>query len=286
MSIHFFSQLPNVLAVSSTKEDGPMGSSTNPGPNGEFFKNSTKFMNGFGIDADGRLVRAGQVHNSIVHTFSQLPVLEEVVGPDKFSAKVRRVPDVDGLVTHNPEAVLGVVTSDCYPLFFYYPATSSLAPCGIIGLVHAGRAGVMLKIPNAAVEAMYLAGAQKLGEIRVAIGPGICGECHTLHRQRDKTDITFFELGYPKCISPAKFDSEMVEIDLLYVIRRQLLQAGINTGHIEISGECTACPKNREKFFSYRRDNGQTGNVQNMLSIIGFRRKDRSSSKEPSGSRR
>src|SRR3989344_3413573 len=278
MSIHFLQQFPKVLAVSSIKEDGPMGSSKNPGSDGGFFKNATRFLNGFGIDVDSQLVRAGQVHGSVVRTFSQLPALEEVVGPDGFSAKVRRVPDVDGLVTHNPEAVLGVVASDCYPLFFYYPATSSLAPRGIIGVAHAGRAGVMLKIPNKAVEAMYLAGAQKLGEIRVAIGPGICGKCHTLHRQRDEADIAFFKLGYPKCISPVDSDPEMVGIDLLYVIRLQLIQAGINAGHIEISGICTACPENREKFFSYRRDNGRAGNVQNMLSMIGFRRKSRSGS--------
>ena len=89
-----------------------MGSSKNPGSDGGFFKNATRFLNGLGIDVDSQLVRAGQVHGSVVRTFSQLPALEEVVGPDGSAAKVRRVPDVDGLVRHNPEAVLRVVASD------------------------------------------------------------------------------------------------------------------------------------------------------------------------------
>ncbi|OHA01386.1 MAG: hypothetical protein A3H71_03570 [Candidatus Sungbacteria bacterium RIFCSPLOWO2_02_FULL_48_13b] len=263
-----------------------MGSSKNPGPDGGSFRNSARLLNGFGIDAKERLVRAGQVHGASVRWIHQLPPKEETTGPDGSAAKVRRVADVDGLVTYNPEIVLGVVASDCYPIFFYYPPTSSMAPHGIIGMAHAGRAGVMLKIANVAVEAMYLAGAQKLSEIRVAIGPGICGKCHILHHKRDKADITFFELGYPKCISPAKSGPEMVGVDLLYVIRRQLIQAGIHAEHIEVSGECTACPENREKFFSYRRDKREAGNVQNMLSIIGFRGRDRSGSEEPSGSMR
>src|SRR3989344_839261 len=181
MSIHFLQQFPKVLAVSSTKADGPMGSSKNPGPDGGSFRNSARLLNGFGIYAKERLVRAGQVHGASVRWIHQLPPKEETTGPDGSAAKVRRVADVDGLVTYNPE---------------------------------------------------------------------------------------------------------IVGVNLLYVIRRQLIQAGIHAEHIEVSGECTACPENREKFFSYRRDKREAGNVQIMLSIIGFRGRDRSGSEEPSGSMR
>lgn len=101
------------------------------------------------------LVRMHQVHGADVHVVT--------------AGSLETVPRVDGLVTR--QRGLGLVTraADCVPVLLADPAA------GVVGAVHAGRAGVASGVVGAALTAMRGLGA---GEVTGWVGPHVCGACY------------------------------------------------------------------------------------------------------------
>lgn len=54
-------------------------------------------------------------------------------------------------------------------------------------------------------------------------------------------------------------------LDLPYLNKVQLLQAGLIKSHIELSNICTACDTKR--FFSYRKEEGCSGRFMSMIGL-------------------
>lgn len=75
----------------------------------------------------------------------------------------------DALVTREPGILLGITVADCVPVILVD------AEAGVVGVVHAGRAGMQLDIVGAAVDAMRALGAQQLDAV---VGPSVCARCY------------------------------------------------------------------------------------------------------------
>jgi len=160
--------------------------------------------------------------------------------------------EADGLVTDIPGVVLTILTADCVPILCYDPGRK------VIAAVHAGWKGSRLGIAAKAVRTMTEEYGSDPGEIRVAIGPSIGGCCYEVG-----SDVAAHFMEVEEAIRPGRDDRFF--LDLKTVNRRQILEAGVLPEHIETSPICTACE--RERFFSYRAEEGCDGRFMSCIMI-------------------
>lgn len=167
-----------------------------------------------------------------------------------------RIENVDGLVTAEPRAPLGVKTADCLPIFFVETETRT------VGLVHAGWKGVAAGIPSLGVDLMSGRGLYP-ETLYAAIGPSI-GPCHYVVHKERRDEM----LAMNPHISENDFHEtpEGFQTDLRTMTVRMLTAAGIPLENIDASAPCTACEP--EHFFSYYRDKIK---FDSLLSVIAIR---------------
>lgn len=86
--------------------------------------------------------------------------------------------DLDGIFTDQKNKVLVIKVADCYPILFYHPA-------GIIGAVHAGRAGTENQIIQKVLQ--HFKEERQLDRgWSIWLGPRICNDCYQINRETDE----------------------------------------------------------------------------------------------------
>lgn len=236
MRLKVFDQYPELVYGFSEKADGGMCRVKDYQSNIAGTRNRQKFLAKYRINASQTVI-AGLTHSANIARIDQ-----------NFKQQV--IPNTDGLVTRELNRFLTVTTADCFPVYFYDPINKA------VGLVHAGWRGIVLGIVPSAVKEMQKQFKTNPQDLTVGIGPGIL-PCH-FEIQADV--LSRFEL-YPQQIINQE---GKIFVDLTAIIKRQLLECGLKSGKIEISGECTYCLK--EKYFSFRRDK----KLEPMLAVIGI----------------
>lgn len=169
-------------------------------------KNRHKFLKKhFGKE---KIIFGNQIHSDNIKI-----VTEKDIG--------RRFNSVDGFITDRKNVPVAVFTADCLPVFIFDKVKK------IIGLIHAGRIGLMNLIVEKAIDFFVKNFSSNPKNIFVAIGPHIKKCCYGL--------------------------------DLDKIIIKQLLNKGIKKiSPIDI---CT----HDEKFFSYRRDKTKRRMISLMM---------------------
>lgn len=161
--------------------------------------------------------------------------------------------DTDGFYTNEKNILLTLCYADCVPIYFYAPAS------GYIGMVHAGWKGTVAKIAAEMVTKWQAEGISP-EEIKVVIGPSICGGCYIVDdRIIDQVKQVCAHSRPYREVSEGQY-----ELDLKKLNKSILQEAGVKD--INISSFCTSCAK--EDFFSHRRDQGKTGR---LMSFIGWK---------------
>ncbi len=141
----------------------------------------------------------------------------------------------DGLVTDRPGVALCCSFADCHPVILFDPGRTALA------LVHAGWRGTEAGIAGVAVATLEREYGCAPGDLRAAIGPGICGACYEVGP----------EVGdrfQPAFVSPGPGDRQ--HLDLAAANHAQLLAAGLPAARIETLDVCTS---ESSDLFSHRR---------------------------------
>jgi polyphenol oxidase len=186
-----------------------------------------------GADAwPGDYVRVKQIHSNVV----------------AVAAKGGAPPcEGDALVTAEPGVFAGIRTADCVPILLADPVRRAVAA------VHAGWRGTAANIAGEAVRKLRDEFGTESKDVIAAIGPCIAECC--------------FEVG-PEVAAQfhEHFPGATNRVDLVEVNRRQLVEAGVSSGNIDISGLCTVCDP--AEFHSWRRDREASGR---MVSAIGIR---------------
>lgn len=153
----------------------------------------------------------------------------------------------DALVSNQAQQILAISIADCYPILFYDELNQ------VIGSAHAGWRGTVSKIAEKTLIEMEKLGAH-LPNIQVAIGQGICQN----HFEVGKEVLQQFE--------QAGFNNNCWEnnkIDLLKCNLEVLINAGVDEKNIWSMNLCTY----ENDFFSYRRDQGQTGRMWAVIAM-------------------
>ena len=191
---------------------------------------------------DGRVVTMRQVHGDNI-----------IEVKDKT---LKEAGDADGMVTAESDIYLGVLTADCVPLLFVAPRQRLSAA------VHAGWRGTLAGIAAKGVgffQGHYGVAAK---DIEVALGPSIGPCCYEV-----KDDVAGpLMKKWGKLTTPSISVKDGKSFINLRRLNRDILRAsGVPGNQLVQVGPCTSCA--REEFFSYRREQSETGR---QISLIGW----------------
>ena len=162
------------------------------------------------------------------------------------------IEDCDALITDQKGIILTILTADCVPILLYDTKKK------VIAAIHAGWKGTQKHITAKTMHKMIEKYHCDPKDIIAGIAPAIGRCCYEVGKEVAEH---FFDT--PKSLTP-KGDKYM--LDLPYLNKQQLIDAGLQEANIEMSGICTACEN--EQFFSYRKEDCCTGR---FMSLIGMK---------------
>lgn len=154
-------------------------------------------------------------------------------------------PSCDALVAARaPGLALAVRVADCVPVLLADP------DAGVVGAVHAGRAGVAADVVGAAVGVMREQGASA---IQAWVGPHVCGGCYEVPAAM-RADVAAAE---PTTFACTRWGTPA--LDLGAGVVAQLEREGCT---VEQSGACTV---ETPHLYSYRRDGAASGRFAGLV---------------------
>jgi YfiH family protein len=153
----------------------------------------------------------------------------------------------DGLVSGDPQTLIGVSVADCMPIFLWDTASGARA------VLHSGWKGT--GIVREALRLMREGFAAQAANVRAILGPGIRACCYAVPRERACAFAAEFgeDAGFSR--------SGAWYIDLAAANRNILAAEGVT--HVYTHPECTRCDT---RFSSFRRQG--SGNFTRMLAVI------------------
>ncbi len=192
--------------------------------------NRERFFASLGIESD-RVVSVTQTHSQTVHIA-------------ETTEDFLHLPEGDGILTVNPRLVPCVTVADCMPIWLYERRT------GCFGVLHSGWKGT--GIIGEALKCAETAWGARAQDFYVVFGPHIRDCCYTVDEERA---AYFTALAGSSCLT---LDRERKESGNQWPWRLSLsranaelcTRAGIPSGHIRDSLECTSC---NTKWGSHRR---------------------------------
>lgn len=143
------------------------------------------------------------------------------------------VPEVDGMVTREPDLALAVLVADCVPVLFADPGA------GVVGVAHAGRPGLVAGVAPATVAAMRDLGAR---EVSAWLGPSVCGACYEVPEAM-RAEVAAV---VPEAWAATRQGTPAV--DVAAGVEAQLRADGVEVRRID------GCTLEDDRLYSYRRD--------------------------------
>ena len=162
-------------------------------------------------------------------------------------------PECDALITNRPNTPLMVMSADCTPILIYDTKH------GVIGAVHAGRAGALNAIVPKTLHTMMREYGTTVNDILVLLGPAIHGCCYEINEEIATEAIT---KGYLDAVVRKE---KKVYLDVNTILLIQLNNLGIPPECIEVIDHCTSCQS--DTYFSYRADKCYTGRIAGVIML-------------------
>lgn len=200
----------------------------------------------FGTKAE-KLVMVNQCHGT------DILVLDEA---NTDYAHFQRL-QCDGIVTNQPGVMIAVGVADCLPLLLLDPVNK------VAAALHAGWKGTVGNIAAKGVETLVNIFGSEQGQILAALGPAIRSCCYEVDEPVRKA---FAEKGLDWERFAIDNGNGKWRLDLSAVNRSQLLEAGVHEENIEAAPHCVSCQ--HDWFFSYRRDERETGRQAGFIMLV------------------
>jgi len=164
--------------------------------------------------------------------------------------------ECDGIVTNQPGVMIGVCVADCAPVLLLDPVNK------VVAAIHAGWKGTVAGIVTKGVQAMVNLFDGRPGDILASIGPTIGACCYEID---GPVVDAFRNAGHDFDAFAQPSGDRKWRLELAQANRQQLLRSGIAAENIEVSRLCVSCEK--DLFFSYRRDKGETGRQMGFIML-------------------
>jgi polyphenol oxidase len=174
----------------------------------------------------------------------------EVVGAAARGPEPGRVrgapapPDADGLVTREPGVALMTRAADCVPVLL------ADAEAGVVGAVHAGRAGVSGGVVPATLRRMRELGAR---HVTAWVGPHICGRCYEVPAEM-RAEVA---AAVPETWAETSWGTPA--LDLGAGVRAQLDADGV------VHSSVDRCTREDDELWSHRRDGAAAGRLAGLV---------------------
>lgn len=161
----------------------------------------------------------------------------------------------DALVGTDPTRSLTVRVADCVPILL------SSEDGRVVAAVHAGWRGIIAGVIPAAVARLKQEGDRTGASATMfaAIGPCISAESYEVGREVLESFHDRFGARAP--VQAHRPDQGRV--DLAEAVALQLVESGLKTKAIDRTDRCTF--RDRDEFFSHRRENGLAGRMAAMI---------------------
>ncbi len=202
-------------------------------------------------EAVGRPVAFGaQVHGAEVGVSPELTSVEFT--SDRTTSTEVHCGPVDAIIVTRSSVAAAVLVADCVPVLVVDAAA------GIGAVIHAGRAGLIAGVLQAAVQEMVLRGAET-GVMKAIIGPAACGRCYEVPKEMQLDVVA----QIPQTVSYT--NSGTPALDLPTGAAAVLRESGVlNVEQIAI------CTIESPDFYSYRGAGGAnspTGRFAGVLAL-------------------
>ncbi len=163
----------------------------------------------------------------------------------------------DAVVSNDPGRLPLVRTADCAPVMI------ATADGKVVAAIHAGWRGAIANVVGNAVKILLeLAGNPPPDSLIAAIGPCIAEEIFEVGQEV----VESFDAQFGKGVVTRMMPDGKGRVNLPVALRMQLLSVGLNADRIDTTDRCSF--RDRDEFFSPRRDKGVTGR---MAAVIGAR---------------
>lgn len=213
---------------------------------GNVLKNRKALLSALGYMPD-RVVVVSQVHGREVAVLDHHAAAE---GARDF----RCLGQADAIITDQVGFVLMTLYADCVPVYLYDPVKH------VAGLAHAGWRGTVAGTPAACVEKMAGTFGSQPRDLVATIGPSIGPCCYEVGPEV----VLALEEAFPRSAVTIRNGGRTMA-DLWTANAAGLVQVGLATGRIHVTGLCTAC--RRDLFFSYRAEGGKTGRMGACIAL-------------------
>lgn len=194
------------------------------------------------------LVASDQVHGDVIYVANEHD-------RGKGITKTSDIKQVDAIITNKRKVPIITYYADCVPLFFLDTVNKA------IGLCHSGWRGTIKQIGRKTAEKMFEVFGTTPKNLLVGIGPSVGQCCYEVDElvieQLTKSFSYWRDLVKPQ-------SNERWRLDLWETNKRMLLEVGVKSENITLSGLCTACHSNL--FYSYRKE-GATGSLASIIEL-------------------
>lgn len=207
--------------------------------------NRSLLMRAFGVGQDA-LVTVRQVHGSDILVID---------APNEDATHFQTV-ESDAIITNQPGMMIGVCVADCVPILLLDPEKR------VAAAVHAGWQGTAARLISKTVAAMKSQFDCDPSALQAAIGPCISPCCYEVDAPVRQA---FANSTVPWSSIAVENGAGKWKLDLATANRELLILAGVPSPAIQTAEMCVCCQ--RELFFSYRRDRGETGRQMGFIML-------------------
>ena len=204
--------------------------------------NRHKFLRVLNIPSDA-LLTLKQVHSNRIF------VIDKPYNPQQGRNIM-----ADALVTNQSGLALATQVADCYPVLLVDKKKR------VIANIHAGWRGALRGIVQKTVAAIQRHFDCQIEDLKAVIGPGIGKCCYKVGCEVIEEFKKVIQWGNNFWLQSS---AGSYSLDLLGIIKCQLLSQGLNSNQVRALNLCTSCYLNY--FFSYRSEGKETGR---MMAII------------------
>lgn len=162
---------------------------------------------------------------------------------EKYKYENYNLEEYDAYIIDDKNISNFITTADCNPIIIYDTKQN------IVANVHAGWRGVLSRIYLKVVKILVEKFNTKLEDLVVCIGPSIRKCCFSSKDENFKEKFTKIWKNQDDYIS-YESDLSTFHIDLIYIIKEDLIKFGVLDKNIQVADICTCC--NSADFYSYR----------------------------------
>jgi polyphenol oxidase len=161
--------------------------------------------------------------------------------------------EADAVITEDPACIASIRVADCVPVLL------ASEDGRLVAAVHAGWRGAIAGVVPAAIAAMREAMDGRANALLAAIGPCIGPDAFEVGDEVAEV----FARAFPESPPVSVGGSGKAHVDMRRAVRMQLVDAGIREDHMDGTDRCTY--RDRDEFFSHRRDKGITGRMAAII---------------------